>query len=164
MRIYFFFIGLFFLSFLTLQSCKKEKKHETISTKIEFKHEGNLSLLDSTNSIIKEIQIEIADNDFERQTGLMYRKQMDNNKGMLFVFDKSEIKSFYMKNTYIPIDIIYIAADYSIINIVKNAKPLNETSLYSNAPAKYVLEINGGLSDTWGIKVRDKINYTNLQL
>ena len=162
MRIYTILIGFFCLSILTLQSCKKDKKHELISTKIEFKHEGNLSLLDSTKSVIKEIQIEIADNDFEQQTGLMYRKQMDNNNGMLFVFDKSEIKSFYMKNTYISLDIIYIDANSTIINIVKKAEPLNETSLYSDAPAKYVLEINAGLSEKWGLKKGNKISFTKL--
>jgi len=155
-------IGLFSLCLLTLQSCKKEKKHESISTKIEFKHEGNLSLLDSSNTIIKEIQIEIADNDFEHQTGLMYRKKIDTDKGMLFVFEKSEIKSFYMKNTYIPLDIIYIDANKTIINIIQNAEPLNKTSLYSDAPAMYVLEINAGLSEKWSIKKGDKISFIKL--
>ena len=162
MRLYTVLIVLFSLSLLTLQSCKKEKKNESISSKIEFKHEGNLSLLDNTNSVIKEIKIEIADNDFEQQTGLMYRKQMDDNKGMLFVFDKSEIKSFYMKNTYISLDIIYIDANKTIINIVKNAEPLNENSLFSDAPAKYVLEINAGLSEKWNIKKGDKISFSKL--
>ncbi len=162
MRFYTVSIVLLSLSLLTLQSCKKDKKHEVISTKIEFKHEGNLSLLNSTKSVIREIQIEIADNDFEQQTGLMYRKKMDNDKGMLFVFDKSEIKSFYMKNTYISLDIIYIDAENTIINIVKNAEPLNETSLYSDAPAKYVLEINAGLSEKWDVKKGDKISFTKL--
>jgi len=162
MRFYRILIGLLFLSFLTFQSCKKDKKHESISTKIEFKHEGNLSLLDSTNSVIKEIKIEIANNDFERQTGLMYRKKMGTNKGMLFVFDKSEIKSFYMKNTYIPLDIIYIDANNTIINIVKNTEPLNKTSLFSDAPAKYVLEINAGLSDKWGVEKGGKISFSKL--
>ncbi|PHS08240.1 MAG: hypothetical protein COA88_07085 [Kordia sp.] len=162
MRFYRVLIAMFFISVLTLLSCKKEKKQEVIPTEIGFKYEGNLQLLDSINTVIKKIKIEIADNDFERQTGLMYRKQMDNNKGMLFIFDKSEIKSFYMKNTYIPLDIIYIDANNTIINIVKNAEPLNETSLFSDAPAKYVLEINAGLSDIWGIKKGYKINYSKL--
>ena len=162
MRFYRVLITMFFISVLTLLSCKKEKKQEVIPTEIGFKYEGNLQLLDSTGTVIKKIKIEIADNDFERQTGLMYRKQMDNNKGMLFVFDKSEIKSFYMKNTYISLDIIYIDANNTIINIVKNAEPLNETSLFSDAPAKYVLEINAGLSDIWGIKKGHKINYSKL--
>lgn len=162
MRFYTVSIVLFSLSLLILQSCKKDKKHEVIPTKIEFNHEGNLSLLDSTNSVIKEIQIEIADNGFEQQTGLMYRKQMDNNKGMLFVFDKSEIKSFYMKNTYISLDIIYLDAENTIINIVKNAIPLNEASLFSDAPAKFVLEINSGLSEKWGLEKGNKISFTKL--
>jgi len=155
-------IGFSLLNLLTLLSCKKEKKSEFIQTKIEFKHEGNLSLLDSINTVIKEIQIEIADNDFERQTGLMYRKKMDTDKGMLFVFEKSEIKSFYMKNTYIPLDIIYIDSNKTIINIVKNAEPLNETSLYSDAPATYVLEVNAGLSEKLSIKKGDKISFSKL--
>jgi len=155
-------IGFSILNLLTLLSCKKEKKSEFIQTEIEFKHEGNLSLLDSINTIIKEIQIEIADNDFERQTGLMYRKKMDTDKGMLFVFEKSEIKSFYMKNTYIPLDIIYIDSNKTIINIVKNAEPLNETSLYSDAPATYVLEVNAGLSEKLSIKKGDKISFSKL--
>ncbi len=162
MRFYRVLIAMFFISVLTLLSCKKEKEQEVIPTEIEFKYEGNLQLLDSNGTVIKKIKIEIADNDFERQTGLMYRKQMDNNKGMLFVFDKSEIKSFYMKNTYISLDIIYIDANNTIINIVKNAEPLNETSLFSDAPAKYVLEINAGLSGIWGIKKGYKINYSKL--
>jgi len=162
MRIYFVLIGLFSLGFLTLQSCKKERNKDAITTKIEFKHEGSLRVIDSTNTVIKELQIEIADTDFERQTGLMYRKQMDNNRGMLFIFDKSEVKSFYMKNTYIPLDIIYIDKHYVIINIVKNTDPLNKTSLFSDAPAKYVLEINAGLSDRLGIKKGNKISYSKL--
>ena len=67
-----------------------------------------------------------------------------------------------MKNTYIQLDIIYIDANNTIINIVKNAEPLNETSLFSDAPAKYVLEINAGLSGIWGIKKGHKINYSKL--
>jgi len=155
------FIILFF-AFSTLQSCKKEAKKIVTPPKIEFKHEGNLQIIDSIGAIKKEIQIEIADNDFEQQTGLMYRKQMDTNNGMLFIFDEIKVRSFYMKNTYIPLDIIYIDTDNSIINIAKNTEPLNETSLFSNSPAKYVLEINAGLSDVWDLKTGDKINYSKL--
>ena len=147
---------------LSTQSCKNDTKKAVTPPKIEFKHEGNLQLIDSIGGIKKEIQIEIADNDFEHQTGMMYRKHMDTNKGMLFIFDKIKIRSFYMKNTYISLDIIYIDTENSIINIIKNAKPMNETSLFSDAPAKYVLEINAGLSDTWKLKKGDKISYIKL--
>lgn len=162
MCIYRILFGLLTLNLLILHSCKKEKRNEVTPTKIEFKHEGNLQIIDSIGTVKKEIKIEIADNDYEQQTGLMYRKHMDTHKGMLFIFDKSEVKSFYMKNTYISLDIIYIDAESQIINIVKNADPLNESSLFSGAPAKYVLEINAGLSEKWGVKKGDKISFSKL--
>ncbi len=144
-------------------SCKKINTEDNITvSEIKFKHEGNLQILGSTNTVKKELKIEIADNDFEHQTGLMYRKQMDTDKAMLFIFEDKDIRvrSFYMKNTYIALDLIFISADKKIINISKNAKPLNESSLFSEAPAKYVLEINAGLSDTWGLKAGDFMQYT----
>jgi|TARA_B110000014_G_C20098932_1_gene576466 hypothetical protein len=153
---------LFLFLFITFQSCKKDLKTDVIETNIKFKHEGDLSILDTSNKLLKNIQIEIADNDFERQTGLMYRKEMEHNKGMLFIFDMSEVRSFYMKNTYISLDIIYIDTNNTIINIIENTKPLNDTSLLSNFPAKYVLEINAGLSKKWNIKNGDKISYNIL--
>lgn len=151
-----------FLGSLTVFSCKKEKKAIVKQAKIEFKHEGNLQLIDSTGVVKKELQIEIADNTYEQQTGLMYRKHLDQNKGMLFIFEDTIMRSFYMKNTYISLDLIYINAEHNIVSIVKSAEPLNEKSLPSEAPAKYVLEINGGLSDTWGLIPGDKISYNKL--
>lgn len=147
---------------LSFYSCKKENTKTITPVKIEFKHEGNLQITDTSGIVKKELQIEIADNTYEHQTGLMYRKKMKKNNGMLFVFDAALMRSFYMKNTYIPLDLIYIDTDNTIINIIKNAAPLNEQSLPSEAPAKYVLEINGGLSDAWNIQPGDKIKYTNL--
>ena len=78
---------------------------------------------------------------------------------MLFIFPDEDFRSFYMKNTKIPLDIIYIDADKTIVSIQKNAKPFDETSLPSDAPAKYVLEINGGLFDEWQLQIGDKITY-----
>lgn len=158
----FFSIGLLCIAITTMLCCKKDKKHAISPIKIVFKHEGNLTFTDSTGAVKKEIQIEIADNDFEQQTGLMYRKQMDTNKGMLFIFDDIKVRSFYMKNTYIPLDIIYIDTNNFIINIAKNAEPLNKTLLFSDTPAKYVLEINAGLSDLWNLNPGDKIDYSKL--
>jgi len=69
-------------------------------------------------------------------------------------------RSFYMKNTYISLDIIYLDKDNVIVSIQENTKPLDETSLPSNFPAQYVLEINGGLSQKWSIGIGDKIVFT----
>lgn len=148
--------GLLFFS-----SCKEEKK-TTPKDKVvvSFKKEGTLMLKKAeTDSIIKTIAIEIADDEYSTQTGLMYRTKLETNHGMLFIFPNVQMRSFYMKNTKIPLDIIYIDEAKTIVSFQKNAKPMDETSLPSDAPAKYVLEINGGLSDVWGLEVGDKISF-----
>jgi len=148
-----------------LLSCNEEKQSKPEDkVVVNFKKEGVLNLLKAdTDSIIKSIDIEIADDEYSTQTGLMYRTQLQNNHGMLFIFPNVQMRSFYMKNTKIPLDIIYIDEALSIVSFQKNAKPLDETSLPSEAPAKYVLEINGGLSDEWQLAVGDKIRFTTIK-
>ncbi len=131
---------------------------------IKFKKEGELRLLKASNdSLVATLDIEIADDDYQTQTGLMYRKSMAANHGMLFIFSDTDYRSFYMKNTEIPLDIIYISEDRTIVSIQKNAKPMDETSLPSEGPAKYVLEVNAGLSDEWQLIKGDKIEFTVLK-
>lgn len=146
---------------ISLQSCKEEQK--TIKpVVIEFKKEGELVLKTSTDSIIQHIDIEIAEDDYQTQTGLMYRDFLAPNQGMLFIFPEADYRAFYMKNTKIPLDIIYVDADKKIVSFQKNAQPYSEASLPSNVPAKYVLEINAGLADTWELKLGDKIEYQRI--
>ncbi|MGV8812925.1 MAG: DUF192 domain-containing protein [Gelidibacter sp.] len=141
------------------QACKDDQK--TVKpVVVEFKKEGELILKTANDSIIKNLDIEIADDEYQTQTGLMYRDSMGQNQAMLFVFPEEDYHAFYMKNTKFSLDIIYIDADNNIVSFQKNAQPYSETSLPSNVPAKYVLEINGGLADQWGLKVGDKIEYT----
>lgn len=146
-----------------LFSCKeKQTNQSTIKKEINFTKEGELQILDSSTKIVKkQLDIEIADNDFERQTGLMYRKSMKDNQAMLFFMPKEAYQSFYMKNTYIALDIIYIGKNKKIVSIHKNAKPLDENSIPSNAPALYVLEVLAGKSDYWKIEVGDLITWQN---
>ena len=146
---------------LTTSSCKETQKNEFKPIAVTFKKEGELSLFKGeTDSLIAKFDIEIADNDYERQRGLMDRRSMKENHAMLFIFPNMQLRSFYMKNTYIALDIIYIDDANKIVSIQKNAKPLNETSLPSKAPAKYVLEIKGGLSDQLGIAEGDRIDFS----
>ncbi len=157
-----FYIWAFIISsgfILNLSSCKKNKK-VIKQTEVTFKKEGELTIYKSIDSTEVKLDIEIADTDFDIQTGLMYRNSMDTNQGMLFVFDDVKERFFYMKNTKIPLDIIYINDNKKIVSFQKNAKPFDESSLPSNFPAKYVLEINAGLVDTWPLSVGDSINYT----
>lgn len=126
-------------------SCKEESKKTIATQSIDFTHEGDLSVfLNSSDTVKTKFNIEFAETDYETQTGLMYRKGMDNNQGMLFIFPDERMHSFYMKNTEFPLDIIYIKEDLKIASFQENAQPLNESGLSSLIPIKYVLEVNGG--------------------
>ncbi|MBQ4822213.1 DUF192 domain-containing protein [Aquimarina sp. MMG016] len=146
-----------------LFSCKTESKNEKIVTQeVSFKKEGELTLYsvkDSVTNTITKLDIEIADNEYEIQTGLMYRKSMQNDRGMLFIFPEDAPRSFYMKNTEFSLDIIFINSKNKVVSIQKNAKPLNESSLPSEAPAQYVLEVNAGQTDKWNLKTGDSIAF-----
>ena len=156
-----FFIYL--LAFLfVFTACKDDKKVIT-QTKVTFSKEADLSIIKSTDSSKITLDIEIADTDFDRQTGLMYRDSMEDNQGMLFVFPGEQERFFYMKNTKIALDLLYIDANKNIVSFQENAKPFDESSLPSNAPAKYVLEINAGLANQWEISIGDRVYFNELK-
>lgn len=145
---------------ILLIACKEKSTDKTITVIPEFRKDGQLWLIDNEKGdTLQTLEIEIANDDFEVQTGLMYRPSMAENRGMLFVFKQASDHAFYMKNTLIPLDIIFIDSDKRIVNIHKNAHPLDESSLPSDGPVQYVLEINGGLSDLWQLKPGDKISW-----
>lgn len=153
-------IFLFILT-LFLASCKSETKQALKTETVTFTKEGELSILSTeTDSLKAKFDIEIAETDYETETGLMYRQSMEENQGMLFIFPDVSSRSFYMKNTEFPLDIIYVNAEMKIVSFQKNAKPYDESSLPSNVPAKYVLEINAGLSDKMQLQVGDSIAFT----
>ena len=160
MRKYFVFILLLGSILFSISSCKEEQKTIKPIT-IEFKKEGELKLFKSTSdTLITQFDIEIADNDYEIQTGLMHRKSMENDNAMLFTFTDSRMLSFYMKNTYISLDIIYLNSDKIIVSIQENTSPLDETPLPSKFPSQYVLEINAGLSKKLNLNIGDRIDFT----
>lgn len=157
-----------FLTILTLCfsiifiSCKDDKK-EIKPIEIPFKKEGELTLYKSTtDSIVAHINIEIADTDYDTQTGMMYRNAMQDNQGMLFVFPTMRERFFYMKNTRIPLDLIYLDANKYIVSFQEKAQPFNEATLPSRVPAQYVLEVNAGLAQKWLLEVGDKMEYTTI--
>jgi len=125
----------------------------------EFRKDGELQFLNTTDSVIFSIDMELAISEDEHARGLMFRKQMDENRGMLFIFPDEDIRSFWMHNTLIPLDIIYVNANRQVVSISKNAKTLNDQSLPSESPAMYVIEINAGLCDKYGIEKGTKVNF-----
>ncbi|MCB4799447.1 DUF192 domain-containing protein [Neotamlana laminarinivorans] len=153
------FFSVLLLSFILVYfSCKDDKK-VIKQTEITFSKEGELTIFKSDSSQVN-FDIEIAETEYETQTGLMYRNNMEENHGMLFIFNDMQPRSFYMKNTKIGLDLIFIDNNNKIVSFQKNAKPYNEASLPSNVPAKYVFEINAGLVDKWEIAVNDSIAFS----
>lgn len=125
-----------------------------------FTKEGELTFLKKgSKKVLHKIGIEVSDDDRERAQGLMYRSHMGDNEGMIFIFPKSEQQAFWMKNTKIPLDIIYVNEKNEIVKIYKMTKPFNTTSLPSGKNAIYVVEINGGLTDKFGITEEDIIEF-----
>jgi uncharacterized membrane protein (UPF0127 family) len=111
-----------------------------------------------SSDINTKFLLEVAATPRERAKGLMYRNNLEQNKGMLFVFPNAEPQSFWMKNTQISLDIIYIDEQLNVVSIRENAKPLSEEPLDSGGKfAKYVIEINGGLSKKHRIDIGSKI-------
>ena len=101
---------------------------------------------------------EIADSDFERESGLMNRTFLDKNKGMFFIFEEEEYHLFWMKNTLIPLDIIWLDKDQKVVFIKENAELCQVcTPIIPTVKSKYVLEINAGLSRELNINLGDSI-------
>jgi len=102
--------------------------------------------------------VEVAASNEARKKGLMYRKNLDKNKGMLFVYPEEKQRHFYMKNTFIPLDIAFINKDKTIIDI-QQMKPLDETIIRSKQKAQYALETNRGFFNRIGVSVGDRISF-----
>ena len=101
--------------------------------------------------------VEVAKTIEERRTGLMYRKKLLNNEGMLFIFPREKIIELWMKNTYIPLDVIFISENKVIVDIKKNMEKLSETIVKSKVKSRYALELNAGLVDKLDIEIGDKV-------
>ncbi len=122
-------------------------------------------VLETPNGQVK-VEVEVADDEGERATGLMYRTQMDENRGMLFVFENAQPMGFWMKNTLIPLDMIFIDQDQKISSIQKNAIPCqaDPCKVYSSSqPALYVLEVNAGFALDKGLQAGQSVTFENVK-
>ncbi len=130
------------------------------SAKPVFRKEGELRFINGkTTNVISTVDIEIADDDASRAQGLMYRDTMAENNGMLFLMETLEPQAFWMKNTILPLDIVFVDADRVIVSIHKNCKPYSLDQIPSGKPALYVVEVNAGYTTKYGIKAGDRISF-----
>jgi uncharacterized membrane protein (UPF0127 family) len=112
-----------------------------------------------TTAGVHDYQVEIANDEASRERGLMNRRFMAADRGMLFEFDRDAPQAFWMKNTYIPLDMVFISRAGIVTNVVANAEPLSERVIPSGPPCAAVLELNGGAAAAIGLKVGDKIHH-----
>ena len=124
---------------------------ETQSMEPQFTEEGVGAFVDQNGDTIASFRLELAETAAETAQGMMYRRSVPEGTGMLFIMTEERPQSFWMRNTYVPLDIIYVSSEGRVVSIQANAQPLNETPLPSEGPAKYVLEIAGGRSAALGI-------------
>lgn len=123
---------------------RKNSKEENNDRSKSIKFVSTVSFLSSKGDTVSVLNVAIADDESERSEGLMDVRNLPESKGMLFIFDHSEPRSFWMANTPLPLDIIFVNENFEIVRIHHNAQPFSEKSLPSGKPAKYVIETNGG--------------------
>lgn len=140
----------------TTTTTSKTTNNSRLNT--DFQKEGTLQFI-KDGQPIKSVDIEVSESDAERNQGLMYRQGMLDGQAMLFIFDQSKPQSFWMKNTYIALDIIYADENKRIVSIGKNTQPLSKEPVLSRAPAMYVVEVPAGFTTAYNIEPGDEISY-----
>jgi len=154
-------IVLFLILFLLI-GCKEEKKSSDTDNKYKFKKEGQIVIITSINDSLS-FDIEIADTPYKTALGLMYRNKMAQNESMFFIFEYQRIQNFWMKNTYIPLDILFIDDEFTIVSIFENCMPFSTETIASDMPALYALEINAGLCRKLGVEIGQRVIYKDFR-
>lgn len=155
-------LAILMLMMATIISCGKTEKKDDSTKKpvgrvLEYPH--NLEFIKDDGRVITTLKFEKADDPNSRNQGLMDVYSMPKDAGMVFYFDVEEEQSFWMANTPLPLDIMYVNSDSVIVSIYRNTVPFSKTSLPSGAPAKYVIETNAGYSATHDIREGTKVRF-----
>lgn len=143
---------------LTTKNTTESPSASSAPASANFTKEGEVTFWRDGKKL-RKIDVEIAENQAERSKGLMYRPYIPDSVGMLFIFEQSAPQGFWMKNTSIPLDIIYVDENKKIVSIAKNTKPYSEESIPSLGNAQYVVEVNAGFSERNNIITGDAISF-----
>lgn len=155
------FISAVFL-FFVLSSCNENKHSRSNDSYYNGRvvvAEQSVYFLDTELNEISSVEVQISDDVMERSQGLMDVRELPENYGMLFIFDTEEPLSFWMANTPLPLDIMYVNSDSVIVSIYHSTTPFSEKGLPSGVPAQYVVETNGGYAINYGIEEGYRIRF-----
>jgi uncharacterized membrane protein (UPF0127 family) len=120
-------------------------------------HQGSTVVLRPDGKPEVAVRVRVARTEGQRRRGLMYVQSLPPDDGMLFVFQEDEVQGFWMKNTLIPLDMIFISKDLEVVGVVENAEPMTTEERGVDAESRYVLEVNGGYARAKGIGPGTKV-------
>lgn len=109
------------------------------------------------------VRVEVARSPEERRIGLMHRQSLDKGSGMIFIFEKQDIQTFWMKNTLIPLDMIFIGTDLEVVGAVQNAQPMSLKPCMVDKPSQFVLEVAGGFVQRHGIGPGTSVRFSGFE-
>ena len=124
-----------------------------------MKYEKSIILIETQSKTKEKIVVELADTSKKRKQGLQCRNKIPKQEGMLFIWKRADYRVFWMKKTYVPLDLIFLDQNKQIIDFFLNAKPMDQSPIISNGKAKYVLEINAGEFNNLDLKLGQKLNF-----
>lgn len=135
----------------------------TIRSDAEFRTDGRLAFLSPRGDTLSTIAIEIAETDAARTRGLMGRRGLPAQSGMLFIMDDTDTTGFWMRNTPLPLDIIFVGPDSEVVSITRRTTPYSDDVIRPAAPKKFVVEVRAGMADRLGVTDSTRITWTRSQ-
>jgi uncharacterized membrane protein (UPF0127 family) len=141
--------------------CTPEES-ESDNDELSFQ-EGTLAFVQPNGDTLRAIDIEIADSDDERERGLMRQRSLGYERGMLFIFDTVDKGGMWMRNTPLPLDIVFVAPDSQVINITRRTTPFSDENIKPDAPRKFVVEVRAGFADRFGLTDSTRVRWTRTQ-
>lgn len=158
-------LSIWLLKPILFKSTNKERKlsEKSITMEPQFAKEGELVFLNAEKDTIKHVDLEIAENDQRRTQGLMYRSSMSYDRAMIFIMEYERVQSFWMRNTKMSLDIMYVTGDKEIVTIYKHTQPYSESPIPSFKKAKYVVETAAGFCDKFGIVEGNFIDFARVE-
>jgi len=152
----FFALAIALISF----GCSNDSGLPVIQTDIPFRPDGLLDFVTGDGTVVTRIAIEVADTDSAQARGLMNRRSLPARGGMLFIDQEPSERSFWMKNTPMPLDIIFVRSDSTIANIVKQTTPYSSDYIKSIGAAQFVVEVRAGFTDLYNVSDSLRITWT----